>query len=280
MPWFHEFLRATRRMNAASAQPAGRRVLAAILSATLLLSAISPGLAFARVADSEGEGTAPPGAVAPEPESGEETVLEELPGSELGGGSEETGEGSLESEPVVEPESPPPAEAPAASTPEEPEVSSPSAMTSPEAGGPEYGPDYEPAQEAAPQVPVENEPLAAPASTTPQVDQHSSKQASSPAAVGQDKTPVAPSDAPESSTIESPATAPKPTQTTGSLVGRHRHVVRAGECLWSIAAALLPAGAGNSAIAAEAARLWRLNAVRIGTGNPSLIYAGTELRLR
>jgi hypothetical protein len=65
----------------------------------------------------------------------------------------------------------------------------------------------------------------------------------------------------------------------GSLAGHRVHVVRAGECLWSIAEALLPAGAGTAEIAAEVQRLWRLNASRIGTGNPSLVYAGTELAL-
>jgi hypothetical protein len=261
-------------MNSASAQPAGRRVLAAILSTTLLLGAISPGLALAREAESEGEGTAPPGAVAPGPESGEETALEELPGSELAGGSEETGEGSLESEPVVEPESPPPIEAPASPTTVEPEVPSPSVAPSPEAEAPEYGPDYEPAPETTPGVPVENEPLSAPASAAPQAD-HSS----SPPAPVHEEAPTVPYEAPPRP-VESPATAPEPPQTSGSLGGRQRYMVRPGECLWLIAAALLPAGAGNGAIAAEVSRLWRLNAARIGTGDPNLLYAGTELRLR
>ena len=58
------------------------------------------------------------------------------------------------------------------------------------------------------------------------------------------------------------------------------HTVRAGDCLWSIAERLLPAGAGIAEIEAEVQRLWRLNAARIGTGDPNLIYAGTELVLR
>jgi hypothetical protein len=52
-----------------------------------------------------------------------------------------------------------------------------------------------------------------------------------------------------------------------------------GECLWSIAEALLPAGAGNAEIAAEVQRLWSLNAARIGTGDPNVLYPGTALRL-
>ena len=56
--------------------------------------------------------------------------------------------------------------------------------------------------------------------------------------------------------------------------------MQSGDCLWHIAAALLPAGADDAQIAAEVARLWSLNEAAIGTGDPSLIYAGTTLRLR
>ncbi|HXV04471.1 MAG TPA: LysM domain-containing protein, partial [Solirubrobacterales bacterium] len=66
----------------------------------------------------------------------------------------------------------------------------------------------------------------------------------------------------------------------GSLAGRSFHVVRPGESLWSIARAMLPAGASNAAIAREVRKLWRLNAARIGTGDPSLLMVGTRLRLR
>jgi hypothetical protein len=55
--------------------------------------------------------------------------------------------------------------------------------------------------------------------------------------------------------------------------------VRPGESLWSIATALLPSGAGNVEIVAKVHRLWRLNAARIGTGDPNLILVGTRLRL-
>jgi hypothetical protein len=56
--------------------------------------------------------------------------------------------------------------------------------------------------------------------------------------------------------------------------------VRPGDCLWHIAAALLPGEAGTQAVAREVERLWRLNENRIGTGDPNLIYAGTTLALR
>ncbi len=56
--------------------------------------------------------------------------------------------------------------------------------------------------------------------------------------------------------------------------------MQSGDCLWHIAAALLPGGASDAEIAGEVARLWALNEDSIGTGDPSLIYAGTTLRLR
>jgi hypothetical protein len=40
-----------------------------------------------------------------------------------------------------------------------------------------------------------------------------------------------------------------------------------------------PQARGVAEVEAEVARLWRLNAARIGTGDPNLIYAGTALRL-
>jgi LysM repeat protein len=58
------------------------------------------------------------------------------------------------------------------------------------------------------------------------------------------------------------------------------HVVKPGQSLWAIAQGLVARRASIARIAFEVGRLWRLNAVRIGTGNPDLIFAGQELRLR
>ena len=57
------------------------------------------------------------------------------------------------------------------------------------------------------------------------------------------------------------------------------HVVSSGECLWTIAERQLPGGATDARVAALVDELWRLNADRIGTGDPNLIYSGQELRL-
>src|SRR5665811_2009622 len=113
MPWFHDFLTSISRSHTRSRSRLGMRVLAAALSAVLAFGSIAPGVALAGEVDSEGEGTAPPGAIegGPELEAGaEETVLEELPGAPSGGGGEETGEGPpVESEPQQESELPAPA---------------------------------------------------------------------------------------------------------------------------------------------------------------------------
>lgn len=58
------------------------------------------------------------------------------------------------------------------------------------------------------------------------------------------------------------------------------YVVRSGDNLWSIARGLLGVEASPAKIAGEVHRLWRLNAERIGTGDPDLIMVGQTLRLR
>lgn len=61
-------------------------------------------------------------------------------------------------------------------------------------------------------------------------------------------------------------------------VGR-THVVRPGQSLWSIARGELGQRATPAQVAQLVNRLWELNLERIGTGDPDLIMAGTELRL-
>lgn len=280
MPWFHDFLTSISRPRAGLRPSPGRRVLATVLSAMLAFGTVSPGVALAGEVDSEGEGSAPPGAIegGPELEPGaEETVLEELPGAPSGGGSEETGEGPpVESEPEQESEPPPlPAEGTRADSETLPEVAQPPAAQAP---SPEYGPAYEPAPASPPSAPVENQTLTAPESPpAPQDAQHAPEAVQ---AAPEAPTPVSPPEAPEPEAAQPAATPVKRNGAVGSLAGHAVHTVRAGECLWSIAEALLPAGAGNAEIEAEVQRLWKLNAARIGTGDPSLVYVGTELRLR
>lgn len=56
-------------------------------------------------------------------------------------------------------------------------------------------------------------------------------------------------------------------------------MVRPGDSLWSIAEDLLPAGASASAIDHRVVQIWDRNRGRIGTGDPSLIFAGQRLLL-
>ena len=57
------------------------------------------------------------------------------------------------------------------------------------------------------------------------------------------------------------------------------HVVASGESLWSIARDLLGDDATPAKVAALVDQLWRLNADRIGSGDPSMIHVGDQLQL-
>jgi len=61
--------------------------------------------------------------------------------------------------------------------------------------------------------------------------------------------------------------------------GPSTHVVRSGESLWVIAEQRLGDQASDAEIATAVERLWQLNAQRIGTGNPDLIYPGQTLQV-
>jgi hypothetical protein len=281
---------------------AGRRAVkttAATLGVLLTFASVAPPFALAE-RDSEGEGAAPPGLHLPgleegpgiEP-AGEETTLEVAPITP----AEEVDEAPpmieepevpapVETE-VVEPPTtatpaPVEAEVPAAPAPVE---AAPAEQAAPvyEAAAPE--PAYEP---AAPQEPVRNEAIAAPAGGPEEAPE---KQPRAPeAAVDSASTEVPVAVSPEPEPVEVPpaslppstgAVAPEGVRArTGSLGHREAYTVMSGDCLWTIAAAVLPAEASNSEIAAEVSRLWGLNAGRIGTGDPDVLLVGTVLRLR
>ncbi|MGN6588354.1 MAG: LysM peptidoglycan-binding domain-containing protein [Solirubrobacterales bacterium] len=251
----------------------GRRLLAVVLCAALVLGAIFPGFAVAGEADSEGEGTGttievPVGPPDFEP-GGEETELEEDAPAE----GEEEG-GAVEAEVEVEA----PAESVTGTDPEAPVEATPP-VTSPEP--PAYAPEPEPTQQEEAQpaepAPVEGQAIVAPQQEKRVEGGSASESASSDEAAA---PPLA-----EPTQQEAPSPSPRPVASTPAdtgrnLAGKDTYVVQPGDCLWRIAADLLGPGADTQAIEDEVGRLWRLNEDRIGTGDPNLIYAGTELRLR
>jgi outer membrane biosynthesis protein TonB len=251
----------------------GRRLLAAVLCAMLVLGSVSPGIALAGEADSEGEGTAPTVEVPIAPDfdpGGEEGGLEEVPAV---GGDEESG--AVEAEPEVDVEAPAAEEVTSAAAEAPVEAQSPTPATAPEpmTSAPE------PIQQQAPE-PVASEPVANQSIVAPQQKPTEQRADSSGASDGE-APPLseAPTEEAPSAPLSQPAATP-PADHGRHLGGKDSYVVRSGDCLWHIAAALLPASASDAEIAGEVARLWALNEDSIGTGDPSLIYAGTTLRLR
>ena len=82
-----------------------------------------------------------------------------------------------------------------------------------------------------------------------------------------------------------PQAAATPTTTAADAPVRaatnaRSHTVRPGESLWTIAQRLVAPDASTTEIADEVDRLWDLNRDRIASGDPDVIFAGTELRLR
>jgi hypothetical protein len=267
------------------------RTFAGVLVVALLLGTIVPPFALAEP-DNEGLGTAPPGARPPALEmpgvetAGEETQLGEVP---VAPGEEEVEEvvppaaGEEASEPA------PPTVAPPAAAPE-PEapsaVAAPGPAPAPVPAQPSYETqepttNYEPAPTTGP--PVRGEAIVEPgigADSDPSgaVGQPEHPRHATVTQPAEESAPAPePAEAPEQSTVPAPPSTPP--EKPASLKGHRTYTVTAGDCLWTIAAAILPPTASDEQIAAEVGRLWKLNAERIGTGDPNVIDVGTVLRL-
>jgi hypothetical protein len=263
--------------------PDAVRLFAAVVGLLLIFASVAPPFALAE-ADSEGEGSAPPGAL-PGLEEGEpgggETLLEEAPPAPGEGEAEEVAPtpevGATPTVPssestVTSAEEPTPA----------PEVVQPAAP--PPAAAPVYGteespPSYQPAPSPSPPPVVRNEAIAAPEVPNPE--------APAPARTAPRTEPVGESTASLPEPVEVPepvvsqaAPPPATAEPAANFKGRRSYTVAPGDCLWSIATALLRPGASSAEIEAEVARLWRMNAARIGTGDPNLVLVGTVLLLR
>jgi hypothetical protein len=234
----------------------------------LVVGSTFPGFAAAGEADSEGEGTTPPIEVPIGPPDfdpgGEETGLEEE------GPDSEGEEAGAEVEPEAEEEIQAPA--PAEVTGAAPEVSVEPPPLSP-APVPEPAtaavPEPEPQVATEPAEPIANQSIVAPKKR------------------GDHRTASASADSSEVPPVEeeSPPPSPRPVAVpppdpSRNLGGKDSYVVQPGDCLSYIAADLLPAGSDTRAIEDKVAELWQMNAARIGTDDPNLIYPGTVLRLR
>lgn len=246
----------------------GRRFVALMLCSMLVLASVFPGVALAGEADSEGAGTVPEVEVPVPPDldpGGEESDLEEVPAS---AGGEEGG--AVETESEVDTAALSPEEevtSVATEAPIEAAPPPPASVPEPATSAPE--PVQQQASEPATSEPVANQSIVGPKQKP--IERHAASQS---AASSEAPLPVEPTER------EAPP-APQPVASTpADFAGKDSYVVRPGDCLSHIAQALLPAGADDTAIAAEVARLWHLNDDRIGTGDPDLIYPGTVLRLR
>jgi nucleoid-associated protein YgaU len=255
-----------------SGPPPGRKLLASLLCVLLVFGSILPGFAVAGEADSEGEGTGSPIEVPVGPPDfdpgGKEDGLEEEPASDA---EEEAGEVEAEvgiETPVPEEVTSATTEAPIEAAPPPP----PTAAPEPESPAPEP----ETAQQKATDS---SEPVANDEIVGPRHIPASGETASPSTAPGGAQAPAAPTEqeapAPSTQLVATP-----PADPGRSLGGKNSYVVRPGDCLWHIAAAVLPAGSDTQAIEDKVAELWSMNEDRIGTGDPDLIYPGTVLRLR
>ncbi len=79
-----------------------------------------------------------------------------------------------------------------------------------------------------------------------------------------------------------PAPPPTPPTPTGGGPGEESSgtvTVRAGDCLWTIARRAVGPHASDADIEHELVQIWDVNARKIGTGDPNLIYPGVTLRI-
>ena len=300
--------RRERLFGALSSEPVvSRRAQAVLAGGVLALSTSAPAAAFAPEPDRRGEGVQVP----EEPGAGQlhdpgfdpggETALPfetapVAPTSPVAGGQDQGGEGPLEVEPQDDPDArlvPPsepdslPTEEPAATedapvapvdvvTPETtPAPSTPgsnvTAPTTTEAPSPDEAPARLPDRPGTDRE-----------AQRPELKQkHRPREAASVGPVVQapvEAAPPAPVAAPDPEPI---VVAQTSVPEADSPVQHSRtYVVAPGDSLWSIAKRLLGRDASPAQIAREVSRLWSLNHVRIGTGDPDLLMVGTQLSLR
>lgn len=265
------------------------RVRAGFAAALLAATGVSGSPAFAGEPDGEREGAGEEAPGDADPDFDEGTQDEELPideGSEIppAGDEGEVEQGpERESDPEqVKPDAPAPA--PEEPAPEVVAVPPPPPATMPPASEAPKEREEIPPDRSTDGPPPETLPLRAPgppsseppkrspapgpdAPAQPPAEQQQGAATTAPSAEG---NPTSAANAEPAPQTQAPNTAGPPGDT---------HVVREGECLWSIAAAQIGPDATPAQVARLVNRLWELNVERIGTGDPDLLMVGTELRL-
>lgn len=271
------------------------RVRAGFAAALLAATGVSGSPAFAGEPDGEREGAGEEAPGDADPDFDEGTQDEELPvdeGSEIppAGDEGEVEQGpERESDPEqVKPDAPPPA-------PEEPATEVVAVPPPPAPPPPATMPPDSEKLEDRPEIPPDRStdgpppetlrlralgpPPSEPRMRSPAPGPDAPAQP--PAGQQQGAATTAPSaqSGPTSAANAEPAPQTQAPNTAGPPGDSRTHVVREGECLWSIAAAQIGPDATPAQVARLVNRLWELNVERIGTGDPDLLMVGTELRL-
>jgi hypothetical protein len=292
-------------MRSLTVVPLQRRVTAVVLSAALAVGAVFPpvGLAFVAEGDQEQEGTAESGAPAapdstadPDFDPGGEDVLP----FDVGVPADDGDEGApVEAEPVEDPDAlavprdepedgaADPATPPLADAAPAPPPAAPAPVPAPPAV--EVAPQPLAPQDATPTEPARGRDRAASHRQRDRAKRRSARSRSAPRTIVVTPAPAA---EPAATPIAAPA-APEPTTTAAEATtapriarGSRTYTVQAGDCLWTIAAALigdeldgLSEANRNARMQARVDRVYSLNADRIGP-DPSMVSTGTVLRLR
>jgi hypothetical protein len=270
------------------------RAQAALAVGVLTFSGAAPA-AVAQVGetDQEQEGVAPPGVeepgLGPEFDPGGDDTLDveagPIQGGPEDGGQEDDGQGApVETEPIVDPDVPVVLDG----APEpQPPTAQPSPVPAPAPEPPVPAPPVEPpVQPPAADVDQATPPPQQPKSPTEQDAKDRerstprSQQRLEARSVPAPPVDTAPVIEPTATTATATLASPEPSVPADALIRGRSYTVQEGDSLWSIAKRLLGADVSTGRMAREVDRLWRLNSQRIGTGDPSLVYVGTVLRLK
>jgi hypothetical protein len=250
-----------------TSESAVARRVAALVAAGSIAAAGLAGAAVASESDSQDEG-----ALVPSPQP----PVEDLGGS----GEQETGLPDV-AQPLEDRSEP----GEAAPTPEAPAPTTPAPRSAPvDMSGPDV-----PAPEGVAPAPIAPPPI--PAAPSPPPAAGESDRASAPLLVNDGRAgsiahlALKRADREQGEDKQATVTTPVAADQAAAaavkveLRGKRVHVARPGDSLWSIAAGLLREDADGAAVALEVLRLWRLNATRIGTGDPDVLPVGVLLRL-